>query len=521
MVTVPMLMDWVRSLSDTINNQSFFPDFIKWIFAAPTQPEERETVLEPGTILVCESTLEAAGIETDIPVMVISKDRSLPASADIRTNALYVQTSLSKLAFAAQLQKKINSIQNWEHDLDRISAERGTYQDMLNISRDILGNLITISDSTYHLVAYTPDMPTDDPRTLELIKKGVHGSAAIEIFRKTNAFTKWAKQKKTHYSPHGVTQYPSMNHVFTSNGAYFIQMVMTCDNVACTPGLQDTFEILVTHIKSHIRRCQNSQADFSSKGASFLANLLDGKALAPEVISQRARDIGVPEKGPFRLFAIKNKRKSSENLGYLAHAISTSVPGCFIVQSDSLVYAIICLDTAKPSSLNDVERAISALVDFNYVDVSISGQIPFLKDLYMGAKQTKVAFRYGKDRPELIYGGNVRPDPLFRFDDCLFDYLLFADKRDREFLQFCLDVSPLALIKQGRQKNPSDFTVLRLYLKLECNTTLTAETLGVHRNTVLNRIDSISKKSHINLQDPKARINLMVLYHLSDYLSVS
>ena len=144
MITVTMLMDWVRSLSDTINNQGFFPDFIKWIFAAPAQPEEREAVLEPGTILICESTLETAGIETDIPVMVVSKDRPLPASADIRTNALYVQTSLSKLAFAAQLQKKIHSIQNWEHDLDRISAERGTYQDMLNISRDILGNLITI-----------------------------------------------------------------------------------------------------------------------------------------------------------------------------------------------------------------------------------------------------------------------------------------------------------------------------------------------------------------------------------------
>ena len=73
--------------------------------------------------------------------------------------------------------------------LDRISAERGSYQEMLDISRDVLGNLITISDSTYRLLAYTPDMPTDDPITNELIEKGFHGERAVtRVPRKPRPF---------------------------------------------------------------------------------------------------------------------------------------------------------------------------------------------------------------------------------------------------------------------------------------------------------------------------------------------
>ncbi len=513
--TSAMLVDWVQALSSGIRHQSFSSGNVEWVEPLPPHASERDIVFEEGTVFVCESDQEIQSVQETEPIIVVCQALSEAPLPTRRRNALIAETALSKQAFASSLQKRIRAIARWEHDLDRISAERGSYQEMLDISRDVLGNLITISDSTYRLLAYTPDMPTDDPITNELIEKGFHGERAVTRFRETKALSRWAKQGKTHYSGNKVTKNPSMNHVFKVNGAYFLQMVMTCNNVPYSQGLLDTFDILASHVKAHIRRCQSYESQAYAKGTEFLSALIAGKELPQDIVAQQARSIGLPENGTVRLYAIKPKAADMENLGYLTRRIGAALPDNPIVLQDGIAYLVARAQGADRA----IEAPLSSLIDFSHVDVAVSGLLPTMQNLDKGARQTAVAFEYDSMARSCEHDGLDKCDPFARFEDYLFDHLLFSDKKDYAFLQFCLDTSVIARIRENRRNmRPSDDEVLRCYLTHECSANQTAEALGVHRNTVLNRIGAMTEREGLDLDSPKTRIGLISLFHLSDLL---
>lgn len=518
MVSLGMLLDWIRSLSDKVVSRRFYPEAIEWVDSLPSCADEWPVILTSGIVVVCDSVAEAEALDESVPAIVVCHLDSGDLETASRNNTLLVSSRYSKQTLASLLQRRILGIREWEHELDRISAEGGSYQEMIDASRDILGNLITVTDSTYRLIAHTTGMLTDDPVTSELIEKGFHGERALKRFREEGAFSKWTKQRKTHYSEHGISQYPSMNHVFTLNNAYFIQMVMTCTNVSYSQGLLNTFDILVSHVKAHIRRCQASESKTYAKGTELLLDLIAGKSLSRKVIAQQTRGLGLSGREKGRLYAVREKFKESENLEYLAGTINSALPGCFILSKKDIVYIVACSEGDDNVLQSDVESALSALVDFSCVDVAVSGMLPSLSDLGMTARQIAVAYQYGKGRPYLAHDRLDKYDPFFRFESSLFDYLLFEERRDADFLRFCLNTSVLARIEEGSQKNPSDAAIVRCYLKHECSSSLTAEALGVHRNTILNRIGSIAKRGSIDFDDPKVRLNLIALFHLSDFL---
>lgn len=518
MISLGIILDWIRPLSSKVVSHRFYPEAIKWIDASPSCADEWPIVLTPGVIIVCNGADEATALNESIPVIILGHLDSDDPGTELRNNTLFVDSPYSKQAFASLLQRRILDIREWEHELDRISAERGSYQEMLDASRDILGNLITMTDSAYRLIAYTSDMPTDDPVTNELIEQGFHGERALARFRETRAFAKWTKQRKTHYSEHGITPYPSMNYVFALNNTYFIQMVMTCTNVPYSQGLLNTFDILVSHIKAHIRRCQTSESKTYAKGTELLLDLIEGKQVSRKIIAQQMKGLGLTGKETGRLYAIREKIKDSENLEYLAGIIRSTLSGCYVLSKKDIIYIVVCSEKCDDVLRNKVESALSSLVNFSYVDVAVSGAFPALSNLNMASRQIDIAYKYGKGRPYLARDRMDRPDSFFRFENSLFDYLLFEEHRDIDLLKFCLRTSVLAHIETSDQKSPSDATVVRCYLKHECSLSLTAEALGVHRNTILNRIGSIAKRVPIDFADPKERLNLITLFHLSDFL---
>ena len=522
MITAGMLLDWIKPLSDATINQRFQPKTIRWAALLPSRESEWDEVLEPNAIAVSDDADHVQKLDPAVAALLVCADAAtfIALSESIaRDNLLIVQTGFSVEALTAKLQRRIRIIDTWEHDLDRISANRGSYQLMLDLSEAIFGNLITMTDSAYRLIAYTTNMQTDDSITLELIQNGFHGERAIAIFRKNGMYSEWSKQTKTRYTAKGFAKYPIMNYVFTVNGAYFIQMVMTCNAVPYSQGLLDTFNILVAHIKAHIRRCQVAENSLYSKGTQFLSDLIVGKRVPARVITQQMHSLGMSGKEITRLYAIQNAGENTENLEYVAHQISAKIPSCFTITQDSYVYLIACARDMRDGTWHAIEQTLVNSLDLAYVNIAVSGTFAKLQDIHWGVQQTDIAFRYGKQRPYLAHDRLDRDDPFFRFENSLFDYLLFGDDRDINFLRFCLEASVLARIDHERQKHPSDTEVLRSYLKHECSVSETAEALGVHRNTVLNRINALSENEGIDFDDPKVRINLTTLFHLSDLLS--
>lgn len=521
MATAGMLLDWIASLSSAVENHRFTTKSVKWVALLPQREDEWGDILEPHAVIASGSMEALSKLDPSIATLLICENAESTYLETTRDNMIVAQTDLSPECFVAKLQKRIRRINEWEHNLDLVSANHCSYQVMLYLSEGILGNLITMTDSAYRLIAYTPNLQTDDEKTLELIHNGFHGERAIDTFRKNNLLAQWTSQTKTRYTPARYTKYPILNHVFTVNGAYFLQMVMTCNNVPYSQGLMDTFDILVSHINAHIRRASNSENANYSPGTQFLSDLVGGKHVPNRVIVQQMRSLGISDQEITRLYAIRGTSDGGENLEYVAHLISANIPSCYTVPQEDCVYLIACARSNNDGTWHTIEQALLNSLDLAYVNIAVSGTFKKLQDIHWGVKQTQIAFRYGKNRPYLAHDRLDRDDPFFRFENSLFDYLLFSEERDRTFLRFCLNSSPLAHLDKDRLKFPTDAEMLRSYLKHECSVSMTAEALGVHRNTVLNRISTLSETEDIDFDDPKVRINLTTLFHLSDLLNKS
>lgn len=517
MITSAMLIDWIRALSEDIRFQTFSPGSITWVDSPSAFIDERYH--EEGTVLVFGSEYEAARLDEGVPAIVICESFSDDPSLNRRGNTLVVKTHSPTRFVITSLQRKIRDIDRWEHDLDIISAERGSYQEMLTTSRDILGNLITISDSTYHLIACTPDAPIDDPLTNELIRNGFHGEHAMARFREANSFAKWTSQRKTQYSESGVTKYPTMNHVFTLDGSYFIQMVMTCSNVRFSQGLLDTFDILVSHIKTHIRRCRIPVSEAYAKGTGLLSDLIAGNAIPRNIVAHQAQDLGLSDKEGILLYAIKLKTVNMENLEYIARQINTALPNDYVVMRDRTCYVIAAVRDSAFETASEVESALSLLIDFSDAAIAVSGLLPEIKNLREGARQTSIALKYSSKSHPFPYDNLDWNDPFARFEYYLFDYLLFESEKDRSLLEFCLDTSILTRLKRNSSsKRYPDDVILRCYLRHERSASRTAKALGIHRNTVQSRVEDIIEREHLNLDSPNTRIGIIALFRLTDYL---
>lgn len=516
MVTVNMVVHWLRPVVREIRHGFFSQRTFDWV-ALPgvaTLADEEER-----TLLITQDARLVEGLEAEVPVILLARDISR-IDADLRRrDTLIVETELTATELLFYLQGHIRRIEAWDHELEVISADHGTYQQMLEASEAILENMITMTDSTYRLIAHTPHMAVDDPVTMKLIEDGHHSEATIRCFSALRLFSEWTKQRKVHYTEHGVAAHPVMNYVFSRNGAYLFNIVMTCTNVPYSPGLEDMFGILISHIRDHIARTSSWDDSARMRDRGLFTELLEGKLLSKRLIAEQMKVLGITGDESVRLYAIRERANRCENLKYVTAELGEALPGCFVVAVGHLVY-VVALSASGTGAWDDLEHALLAITGEFSVDIAASGPLRSLSDLKVGAMQADIAFRYGLIRARQITDMSESGDPIYRFENSLFDYLLFNGQHDVEFLRYCYETSCLHRMEKGRGRPSSDFDILRFYLKHESSPKLTAQALGIHRNTVLNRINQIMDREGLDLSDAKVRINLIALYHLSDLLEL-
>ena len=87
---------------------------------------------------------------------------------------------------------------DWVNKMNEYIIQNRTLQDMLVLSEPVLGNFITISDSTLSLMAYTPHIDCDCPTSRFLVDHGYHSEETISMFQRNNMPERWAKATTTH-----------------------------------------------------------------------------------------------------------------------------------------------------------------------------------------------------------------------------------------------------------------------------------------------------------------------------------
>ena len=84
---------------------------------------------------------------------------------------LFVQGATGVEDLYMQLRDYFALLGRWEYDVRNALLEDEGYQDILDLSEPVLGNFVSVSDSSFRLIAYTKNTPVDDPVTCSLIDR--------------------------------------------------------------------------------------------------------------------------------------------------------------------------------------------------------------------------------------------------------------------------------------------------------------------------------------------------------------
>lgn len=139
--------------------------------------------------------------------------------------------------------------------------------------------------------------------------------------------------------------------------------------------------------------------------------------------------------------------------------------------------------------------------------MGVGGNTNKLEDYYSSYQQARQTLNVVKNR--------FREKSFALFDE-MGSYALLREMKDSSLTTLFLEKYIEPLLKYSAEKNADLFHTLRTFLHNHGNLSKTANSLYIHRSSLLYRMEKIESLLEIKLDDPDHRFNLMLAYRLYD-----
>ncbi len=429
---------------------------------------------------------------------------------------IVVNENLDMESLFTLIQDTFFKISEWNRRmLEAVIYNKGI-QDIIDLSEDVIGNTINVSDSAFTLLARTKNIPTDDPISMTLAECGYHPDSTLQLFRKNHRFEVWDDTPSLIINDeHTLGRYTLINKIFRFHNTYFTHVVMVCDHKLPTPGLLDLFQILVDILSVYMKRDWDMKNALSHNYDSFLTDLLDGTLVRKEEIEDRARHIGLPTTGQFNLIKIAVAPGTEASLGRLGRELSEMLPGAKV-----LIYqqAVIVLDHRQGGSVNDTARErMKEFLAQHHAYGGVSDPFTGLDHLAEAYQQAGLALKYSHQlRGRALLRGAAEDNELtvlFPYQDRIIHCLLGENPKGEQLWRPSMFGKALqTLYDYDRQHHTNNLELLYTYLHCDRKATETSQQLHMHRNNVLYRINRIEELMGLELGDYSTRLGLEVSF---------
>ncbi|WP_073081819.1 PucR family transcriptional regulator [Sporobacter termitidis] len=432
---------------------------------------------------------------------------------------IIINENLEPEQLFSEIQDTFVLINEWYQNMQDAVIRQKSIQDIITMSESVIGNFISVSDSALTLVAYTKNIPTDDPTSLFLIENGYHSDEAIRKFKVNKRFDAWMSANGLIVSTDGkISKYVVISKVFAFDETYFTHVVMTCNHREMTPGLIDLFSHMIRILSHYIRRNWEERKDYDHVYGSFVVDLMQGKIAGREAVAERAGIVGIrPEDEYIVLLLTGGGGDSAAFPGLLAHDIARRFPLFRSVYYNCrLILFLHHAELARYMAEQDMGNSLNAYFQENNVFCGMSDVFRDLLEFPSAYGQAELAL---EESGSVDRDGDIAWEPapqysnIARFDTYFATALLNkSEKYEKLWKSGRYGKMLIELARGDAEKNTNNLEVLYAYLTNERRATDTATALHMHRNNVVYRISRIEELLHISLDDTKTRLNLTVSF---------
>ena len=306
----------------------------KWVLLLP----EDETEMEKDILYVCRLTEALKRGETAPGYHYLCiRDRFWDAdeTEDFLSGIIVINENRDVSWLLNLMQHRFLQLAEWETKMQQAVINECSFQKLLDLSEPILNNFTAVLDSTYKLLAYTQNLPNDDPINVELVRKGYHSEETIKIFQSLKRFKVYEEEHGLIISPPGeISRYECVSKWSRYGGVNLMHTVMVCSHTPLSKESAELFNILMKYIDIvFVKEQKQLQTPFKIY-SSFLNDILYGELNNPHLIAEQAKRVDIPFTGCFDVYRIVFEDNAIILIGRFVQELSTYLPHSKIISKD-------------------------------------------------------------------------------------------------------------------------------------------------------------------------------------------
>ena len=414
-----------------------------------------------------------------------------------------------------RLNERYISVMDWRMRMAEGMNNGCSLQDIMEMSKDMIGNYIAVSDSTFRLVANTANIPCDDVICQRMIKHGYHPESVVEKFRSTGRVKFWEEHDFYIDNGHLFSPYTLVGRIFRMNGEYMAHAVMTCNNREATPDVIDLYNMLCEFIAKFAARDWENQNAELVLYSSLLTDLLSGSATDFEQAKERMTPNGFPS-DVMCLVRIPVHADANTLVGRLSKDISELFSHVHIALYQQELVLLIGAGSEESSHAAADREALDffKLLEKYELTCGVSSFFDDVSRIDVAYLQAKEALDSGERlrRSAHIEQLRTRFPHVFCFDEYL-PYCLLDNSYDT-IRQWLLSGNGRALAEieeLDRKNGTNNLQLLYTYLMNERRAKETGEAMHLHRNSVVYRIEHLREAVRLgDLEDANVRTGLLM-----------
>lgn len=523
MLTLNIIEHELQSFGRIVRARKDNPSFAEFrLYIEPAPPAS------PDVLYLCGTRTDVAkALEQNRQVIYVNVSDTSP---DERAVLSVLQGESILMVFNALLDMS-HRYGDWERSMDAVPVSGGGLQDLLDVSSSFLRNNVVVVDPSLKLLAYTKDIPCDDPITVELISHGYHTEENISKFKLHKRFQPWSEEDGLIINDSfEVCKYITVVKSFKTRSSFSIIVIMMCNIADPEDYLLDIYRMFTDRVGFYAARDYPDDKPSGNAADSFLKDLFLGTAGDEQAICERGRIAGIPLEARFCLFYIREPDGDVPKPRLLSDVSRLVAPAKTVLVNDAVVVlcfncrseqcALHCASNTCPLGHTSLSARLNEMMERNGLICGRSSKFTDLSVAASAFEQAQIACRVGWKRT-LKHGDLAIPcnwNRVVSFDSCIIDHLVVSTTRKGTALVgltyagFVLD----SIRRQDAVSKTDNYIFLYEYLMNERRAGVVADKLHMHRNNVKYRIDRIEERYGIDTEDPALRFDFLLAYRIRE-----
>lgn len=384
----------------------------------------------------------------------------------------------------------------------------GDIQELLDICWDIIGVPILAVDIMYNVLGISPQTKTGDYQWDYLLEnRGYETDMIVQLYEE--GIMQSVNENEAPYIVDwgSCKDAPKIQGIIRVNDIIEGYVTMNCKDAPITSDKMKAMEIIQSTCAFFFKDRESESSMHYTYLKTLTGELFHHRIHSKKQLELWYKDTGIRLEPPYQVVAVSTDVTNEKNvLSYIRKSIRQFFP-CQLALIQHNVLLILRYNMNITKNTQASEKQFHTILEKFSAHCGVSNTFDNLLELASFQMQAEDAMRLGSRlnrRYRIAY-----------YEDYYLPAILLPRMEQMPQSNYLSPV--IAKVQAYDKAHSTDFLpTLQVYINSLCSTAETAESLHIHRNTLLYRLNKIEELTGVSLGDPHTYMHLMISFYMSE-----